>query len=106
MTQKDLNLDLRKSFYNVTHHGEILYKMVPRTNLKDEEHYQQAKENNPTVYVGPQHYWRMPKESRNPKKNKEMMQAITDDNGNKVYYMDRRKTDKFVYKSGMRKSVY
>ena len=106
MTQKDLNLDLRKSFYNVTHHGEILYKMVPRTNLKDEEHYQQAKENNPTVYVGPQHYWRMPKESRNPKKNKEMMQVITDDNGNKVYYMDRRKTDKFVYKSGMRKSVY
>ena len=29
-----------------------------------------------------------------------------DNNGNKVYYMDRRKTDKFVYKSGMRKSVY
>lgn len=106
MTEKDLQIDIRKSFYNVTHHGNILYKMVPRTKYKEEEHYMQAKENNPTVYVGPQHYWRMPKESRNPKKNKAMMQEMTDDQGNKVYYMDRRKTDKFVYKSGMRKSVY
>lgn len=106
LKKEDLQVDIRKSFYNVTHHGNILYKMVPRTEYEKEEHYKQSVEQNPVYSVGPDHYWRMPKETKNPKQYKKMLQEMTDDKGNKVYYMDRRKTDKFVYKTGMRKSVY
>lgn len=33
------------------------------------------------------------------------LETIEDDNGNKIYYMDRKKTDKRVYSAGMRKST-
>ena len=34
------------------------------------------------------------------------MSTITDDKGNKIYYMDRKTTEKRVYTAGLRRSVY
>ena len=107
--RSDLNLDIPGSFYKVKHHGEIYYKMVKKFNYDKEEQYQNYIENNPKKYVGPQHYWRMPKETFNKrgKKNKSAaLGFIEDDKGNKVFYMDRKKTDKRVFTAGMRKAVY
>ena len=107
--RSDLNLDIPGSFYKVKHHGEIYYKMAKKFNYDKEEQYQTYIENNPKKYVGPQHYWRMPKETFNKRGRKNKSAAlgfIEDDKGNKVFYMDRKKTDKRVFTAGMRKAVY
>ena len=56
-------------------------------------------------YVGPQEYWKVPLEKNLGKKNKNKS-FIEDSHGNKIYYMDRKKTDKRNYTPNMRKSVY
>ena len=107
--RNDLNLDVPGSFHKVKHHGEVYYKMYKNFQFDKEEQYQNYLENNPKKYVGPQHYWRMPKETFNKrgKKNKSAaLGFIEDDKGNKVFYMDRKKTDKRVFTAGMRKAVY
>ena len=86
------------------HHGELLIKFQPEYKMKDTEQYAAALEKNPKVYIGPQQYWKMPKETFSKKKAN--LSSITDDNGNKIYYMDRKKTDKRVYSAGLRKAVY
>ena len=74
--------------------------------LLHQNQYKTAKENNPNVYIGPQQYWKVPKENFRKKSAKRSLSTITDDKGNKIYYMDRKKTDKRVYSAGMRKAVY
>ena len=107
LKKEDLWINIVKSFHQVTHHGELPIKFQPIYKLQETEQYVAMLENQPRVYIGPQQYWKMPKEtfSRN-KQKKPNLSAITDDNGNKIYYMDRKKTDKRVYSAGMRKAVY
>ena len=105
LTKKDLLIDVRKAFHQVTHHGENLHRIVPRFKYENEEQYQTYKENNPFTSIGPQQYWKLPKEKPG-KKNKSNYEVIEDDKGNKIYYMDRRKTDKRVYNPNLRKAVY
>lgn len=105
LTEKDLNIQLMDTFLKTKNHGRLLKKIHPRFKYEEEEHYVAAQENKPKTFVGPQHYWRMPKEDNNLKK-KVNFETIEDDKGNKIHYMDRRKTDKRIYKSGMRTSVY
>lgn len=105
ISEKDLHLQVRQSYYNVTHHGKCFMKIQPQTDWKNEEHHQKAEEDHPYQSPGPDHYWRMPKSAYGSRKKVEL-HDIEDANGNKIYYMDRRRTDKRVYKSGMRKSVY
>lgn len=109
---KDLWVDVRKSFHNVTHHGELLMKIYPKTNVAEEEHFKQCREDNPIIQIGPQQYWKMPKipKGSNPQKmtyEKLVASAPEEDSkGNKAYYMDHKMTDKRVYKPSMRKCVY
>lgn len=105
LEKEDLWINIVKSFHSVTHHGENLLRMVPDFKYKDTEQYIAYQERRPKVYIGPQQYWKMPKENFNTRK-KPSLSVITDDNGNKIYYMDRKKTDKRVYTAGMRKAVY
>ena len=102
--KEDLWIHLSKAFHDVTHHGELLIKFQPEYKMKETDQYTAAIEKNPRVYIGPQQYWKMPKETFSKKKAN--LSSITDDNGNKIYYMDRKKTDKRVYSAGMRKAVY
>ena len=91
----------------MTHHGELPIKFQPIYKVRETEQYQAMLENQPRVYIGPQQYWKMPKETFTRKgQKKPNLSSITDDNGNKIYYMDRKKTDKRVYSAGMRKAVY
>ena len=107
LKKEDLWINVSKSFHRVTHHGELPIKFQPIYKVHETEQYQAMLENQPRVYIGPQQYWKMPKETFTRKgQKKPNLSSITDDNGNKIYYMDRKKTDKRVYSAGMRKAVY
>ena len=107
LKKEDLWINVSKSFHRVTHHGELPIKFQPIYKVRETEQYQAMLENQPRVYIGPQQYWKMPKETFTRKgQKKPNLSSITDDNGNKIYYMDRKKTDKRVYSAGMRKAVY
>ncbi len=106
LKKEDLWINVRDGYHKTTHHGEILIKIAPEFKYQEVDQYKTAKENNPNVYIGPQHYWKMPKETFRKKSAKRSLSTITDDKGNKVYYMDRKKTDKRVYTAGLRRSVY
>ena len=100
-SQKDLFVNIRKSFYEVNNHGQLLYIIHKKFPFEKEEHYKSYIEKNPKKYVGPQHYWKVPFE-----KEKKNTKFIHDNSGNKIYYMDRKKTDKRVYIPNLRKSIY
>ena len=106
LKKEDMWIKIREGYHKVTHHGEILMKIAPEFKYKEVDQYKTAKENNPTVYIGPQQYWKVPKENFRKKSAKRSLSTITDDKGNKIYYMDRKKTDKRVYTAGLRRSVY
>jgi hypothetical protein len=106
LKKQDLWINIREGYHKNTHHGEILLKIAPEFKYMDVEQYKTCKENNPNVYIGPQQYWKMPKENFRKKSAKRSMSTITDDKGNKIYYMDRQKTDKRVYTAGLRRSIY
>ena len=100
-SQKDLFVNIRKSFYEVNNHGKLIHIMHKKFPYEKEEHYKSYIEKNPKNFIGPQQYWKVPfkKENKNTK-------FIIDNNGNKIYYMDRKKTDKRVYNPNFRKSIY
>ncbi len=100
-SQKDLFVNIRKSFYEVNNHGQLIHIMHKKFPYEKEEHYKSYIEKNPKNFIGPQQYWKVPfkKENKNTK-------FIIDNNGNKIYYMDRKKTDKRVYNPNFRKSIY
>ena len=107
LKKEDLWIKVVDSFHKVTHHGELPIKFQPIYKMHETEQYVAMLENQPRVYIGPQQYWKMPKETFSRyKQKKPNLSSITDDNGNKIYYMDRKKTDKRVYSAGMRKAVY
>ena len=107
LKKEDLWINVVKSYHKVTHHGELPIKFQPIYKVLETEQYTSMLEKQPRVYIGPQQYWKMPKETFSRyKAKKPNLSNITDDNGNKIYYMDRKKTDKRVYSAGMRKSVY
>ena len=77
-----------------------LTRILPMYLNLCERQIKKAKEKESGIY-------HMPKESfKGFKQKKPNLSSITDDNGRKVYYMDRKKTDKRVYSAGMRKAVY
>ena len=108
LKKEDMWINVINSFHKVNHHGELKIKFQPEYKMKETEQYVSFLEKSPKKYVGPQHYWKMPKEtfSRFNKYKKPNLSSLTDDNGNKIYYMDRKKTDKRVYTAGLRRSVY
>ena len=107
LKKEDLWINVVKSYHKVTHHGELPIKFQPIYKVLETEQYTSMLEKQPRIYIGPQQYWKMPKETFSRyKAKKPNLSSITDDNGNKIYYMDRKKTDKRVYSAGMRKSVY
>lgn len=61
LTKKDLWILIQDAFDKVTKHGKLKMKFQPLYKFKEEEQYQTYLENNPRKYVGPQHYWKMPK---------------------------------------------
>ena len=106
LKKEDLWINVREGYRKIKHHGEILMKIAPEFKYMEVEQYKTSKENNPKVYIGPQQYWKMPKENFRKKSAKRSMSTITDDKGNKIYYMDRKITDKRVYISGLRRAIY
>ena len=108
LKKEDMWINIVNSFHKVNHHGELQIKFQPEYKMKETEQYVSFLEKYPKKYIGPQQYWRMPKEtfSRYNKYKKPNLSNITDGNGNKVYYMDRKKTDNRVYSATMRKAVY
>ena len=107
LKKEDLWISIVDSFHKVTHHGELPIKFQPIYKMHETEQYVAMLEKQPRVYIGPQQYWKMPKDTFSRyRQKKPNLSSITDDNGNKIYYMDRKKTDKRVYSAGMRKSVY
>ena len=107
LKKEDLWIHVSKSYHKVTHHGELPIKFQPIYKLQETEQYTAMLEKQPKVYIGPQQYWKMPKEKFTKYRvKKQELSNITDDKGNKIYYMDRKKTDKRVYSAGLRKSVY
>lgn len=106
ITSKDLWIQVRDSFHAVTHHGENLHRICKEFKYQDTDQYQTYKENNPKVHIGPQQYWKTPKTRPGSKRKDNNFSAITDDSGRKVYFMDRRKTDKRVYIPNLRHAVY
>ena len=104
LKKEDLWINVVNGYHKLTHHGELPIKFQPIYKVLETDQYKTILENQPRIYIGPQQYWKMPKE--NFKQKKQNISHITDDNGRKVYYMDRKKTDKRVYSAGMRKAVY
>ena len=104
LKKEDLWINVVNGYHKLTHHGELPIKFQPTYKVLETDQYKTMLENQPRIYIGPQQYWKMPKE--NFKQKKQNISHITDDNGRKVYYMDRKKTDKRVYSAGMRKAVY
>ena len=108
LKKEDLWINIVNSFHKVNHHGELKMKFQPEYKMKETEQYVAFLEKSPKKYIGPQQYWKMPKEtfSRYNKYKKPNLNNITDENGNKIYYMDRKKTDKRVYSATLRKAVF
>ena len=113
MTSKDLKkedmwINVVNGFHKLNHHGELQIKFQPEYKMKETEQYQAFLEKSPKKYIGPQQYWKLPKEtfSRYNKYKKPNISHITDDNGNKIFYMDRKRTDNRVYSANLRKAVY
>ena len=113
MTSKDLKaedlwINVIQGFHKLNHHGELPIKFQPEYKMKETEQYVAFLEKSPKKFIGPQQYWKLPKEtfSRFVRYKKPNISHITDDNGNKVYYMDRKRTDKRVYSANLRKAVY
>ena len=107
LKKEDLWTNVVQGFHKKTHHGELPIKFQPIYKVKETDQYKSMLEQHPPVYIGPQQYWKMPKEKFTRfKQNKPNLSSITDDNGRKIYYMDRKKTDKRVYSAGLRKAVY
>ena len=104
LKKEDLWINVVNGYHKLTHHGELPIKFQPIYKVLETDQYKTMLENQPRIYIGPQQYWKMPKE--NFKQKKQNISHITDDNGREVYYMDRKKTDKRVYSAGMRKAVY
>ena len=104
LKKEDLWINVVNGYHKLTHHGELPIKFQPIYKVLETDQYKTMLENQPRIYIGPQQYWKMPKE--NFKQKKQNISHITDDNGRKVYYMDRKKTDKRVYSAGMRMAVY
>ena len=104
LKKEDLWINVVNGYHKLTHYGELPIKFQPIYKVLETDQYKTMLENQPRIYIGPQQYWKMPKE--NFKQKKQNISHITDDNGRKVYYMDRKKTDKRVYSAGMRKAVY
>lgn len=60
------------------------------------------------IYPGPQHYWKTPKVDFHKKKKKDdedEKPQEADDGETKLYYMDRKKTDRRAYKP-MKKYIF
>ena len=113
MTSKDLKkedmwINVVNGFHKLNHHGELQIKFQPEYKMKETEQYQAFLEKSPKKYIGPQQYWKLPKEtfSRYNKYKKPNISHITDDNGYKIFYMDRKRTDNRVYSANLRKAVY
>ena len=108
LKQEDMWINIINSFEKVNHHGELKIKFQPEYKMKETEQYVAYLEKSPKKYIGPQQYWKMPKEtfSRFNRYKKPNLSNISDGNGNKIYYMDRKKTDNRVYSANMRKAVY
>ena len=107
LKKEDLYIHKIESFHKVTHHGELPIKFQPIYKVLETDQYKLSLENNPKVYIGPQQYWKTPKETfHRYNKKPQNISHMTDDNGKKIYYMDRKKTDKRVFSAGMRKAVY
>ena len=107
LKKEDLWINVVNGYHKLTHHGELPIKFQPIYKVLETDQYKTMLENQPRIYIGPQQYWKMPKETFSRfKQKKSNLSSITDDNGRKVYYMDRKKTDKRVYSAGMRKAVY
>ena len=107
LKKEDLWINVVNGYHKLTHHGELPIKFQPIYTVKKTDQYKTMLEKQPRVYIGPQQYWKMPKETfSRGKQKKPNLSSITDDSGRKVYFMDRKKTDKRVYSAGMRKAVY
>ena len=113
MTSKDLKkedmwINVVNGFHKLNHHGELQIKFQPEYKMKETEQYLAFLEKSPKKYIGPQQYWKLPKETftRYTKYKKPNISHITDDNGNKIFYMDRKRTDNRVYSANLRKAVY
>ena len=106
LKKQDVWINVREGYRKLTHHGEILLKIAPEFKYMDVEQYKTSRENNPKVYIGPQQYWKVPKENFRKNLAKRSTSTISDDKGNKIYYMDRQKTDKRVYTAGLRRAIY
>lgn len=103
---KSLNYDVRGAWSTVKNRGQILfsYQKTNRRNEEEQEVYDRFREENPIKYVGPQHYWKMPK--LKPKQLLKMNVKLPKDDGEvKNYYMDRKITDKTAYKP-MKKHIF
>ena len=107
LKKEDLWINVVNGYHKLTHHGELPIKFQPIYTVKKTDQYKTMLEKQPRVYIGPQQYWKMPKETfSRGKQKKPNLSSITDDSGRKVYFMDRKKTDKRVFSAGMRKAVY
>jgi len=95
---KDFNLQVTNAFNTVKDKGKIHFSYNIRKKKEEEQEvWEKYLEENPRKHVGPQHYWKYPKV--NPRKKPNQIKIpLEDDNGQKLYFMDRKITDKRVYK--------
>ena len=85
LKKQDLWINVREGYRKLTHHGEILLKIAPEFKYMEVEQYKTSRENNPKVYIGPQQYWKVPKENFRKNLAKRSTSTISDDKGNKIY---------------------
>ena len=99
---ENFNLHISNAYNTVRDNRKIRFKYtVPKKSETEQECYDKWKEECPKKYVGPQHYWKYPK----IKPGKKVKIPTEDDNGNKVYFMNRKETDGRIYKP-MKKHIF
>lgn len=94
----DFNLQVSKAFNTVRDNGKFYFSYNVRKKKEEEQEvWDKYLEENPKKHVGPQHYWKYPKINPKTKPNKIKI-PTEDEGGQKLYLMDRKVTDKRVYK--------
>lgn len=95
---KSLNVDVLKAYDTVKRRGNILISMAKP--YKESQEFADKPHKIFSDVIGPNHYWKMAKPTFNfRKKTKENLYETKEDNdGNKIYMMDRKITDRKLYK--------
>lgn len=95
---KSLNINVQEAYDKVKKRGNI--KISMKKPYKETQEFAEKPHKIFSTVIGPDQYWKMPKPtfSLRNKTKENLFETKEDSDGNKIYLMDRKLTDRRLYK--------